>query len=130
MSIILYKRYTNKMYALERLRKFFTFEKVKVVATFLIERRFTYYPLIWADVQWVVKVQYKALNFVYNNYMLDKKVKIHQRSLQLLAIEIYKSRNKLDPTLCGEKYPVFTEKKVLTPLFPSSFQTQTRRNMG
>ena len=117
------------MYALERLRKFFTFEKAKVVATFLIERQFTYYPLIWTDVQWVVKVQYKTLNFVYNNYMLDNKVKIYQRDLQLLAIEIYKSRNKLDPTLRGEKYPVFTEKKVLTPLFPSSFQMQTPRNM-
>ena len=46
MSIILYKRHTNKMYALERLRKFFAFEKAKIVATFLIERQFTYYSLI------------------------------------------------------------------------------------
>ena len=42
---------------------------------------------------------------VYNNYMatydelvaLDNKLKTHQRHLQFLATEIYKSKNKLNP---------------------------------
>ena len=44
---------------------------------------------------------------VISNYMatyddvlaLDNKLKIHQRHLQFLAIEIYKSKNKLNPSL-------------------------------
>ena len=49
--------------------------------------------------QRVEKAQYKSLQVVYKNYMatydellaLDNKVKIHQRHLQFLAIEIYES---------------------------------------
>ena len=48
---------------------------------------------------------YKTLQVVYNNYMgkyddvlaLDNKLKTHQRYLQFLAIEIYKSKNALNP---------------------------------
>ena len=46
---------------------------------------------------------YKSLQVVYNNYMgkyddvlaLDNKLKTHQRHLQFLAIETYKSKNTL-----------------------------------
>ena len=49
--------------------------------------------------------RYKTLQVVYNNYMatydelvaLDNKLKTHQRHLQFLATEIYKSKNKLNP---------------------------------
>ena len=48
--------------------------------------------------------KYKTLQVVYNNYMatyddllaLDNKLKTHQKYLQFLAIEIYKSKNKLN----------------------------------
>ena len=56
-----------------------------------------------ADMQKVDKVQYKTLQVVYHNYMttydellaLDNKLKIHQRHLQFLAIEMHKSKNEL-----------------------------------
>ena len=59
-----------------------------------------------ADMQRVEKGQYKSLQVVYNNYMatydellaLDNKLKIHQRHLQFVAVEIYKSKNKLNPS--------------------------------
>ena len=49
--------------------------------------------------------KYKTLQVVYNNYMatydnfltLDNKLKTHQRHLQSLSIEIYKSKNIHDP---------------------------------
>ena len=52
----------------------------------------------------IEKVQYKSLQVMYNNYIatydkllaLDNKLKIHQRHLQFLAIEIYKPKNKLN----------------------------------
>ena len=104
------------LYALRRLRKFLTLEKAKVLACSMIESQFAYCPLIWmfcskTDMQRVEKVQYKSLQVVYNNYMatydellaLDNKLKIHQRHLQFLAIEIYKSKNQvLTQVLCGK----------------------------
>ena len=62
-----------------------------------------------------VKRYNKALQVVYNNYMatydellaFDNKLKTNQRYLQFLAIEIYKSKNKLSPSFvrktCKEK---------------------------
>ena len=58
------------------------------------------------------KVQYKTLQAVYNNYLatydellaLDNELKIHQRHLQFLAIEMYKSRNKLNPSFMWKTY--------------------------
>ena len=62
--------------------------------------------------QRVEKVQYKTLQVVYNSYMatydellgLDNKLKIHQRHLQFLAIEMYKSKNKLNPSFMWKTY--------------------------
>ena len=50
--------------------------------------------------------KYKTLQVVYSNYMatyddllaLDNKLKTHQRHLQLLAIEVYKSKTTLSHT--------------------------------
>ena len=77
----------------------------------MIESQFAYCPLIWmfcskTDMQRVEKVKYKYSQVVYNNHMatydellaLDNKLKIHQRHLQFLAIEMYKSKTKLDPS--------------------------------
>ena len=79
--------------------------------------------------QRVEKVQYKSLQVVYNNYMatydellaLDNKLKIHQRYLQFLAIEMYKSKNKLNSSfMCKtyykeKEYSIFVEKGYFSP---------------
>ena len=75
------------------------------------------------NIQRVEKVQYKTLQVVYNNYMatyyellaLDNKLQIHQRHLQFLAIEMYESENKHNPSLMWKrynekKYPIFNMK--------------------
>ena len=111
------KKAYYKLYALRRLRKFLTLEKAKILACSMMESQFAYCPLIWmfcskTDMQRVEKVQYKSLQVVYNNYMatydellaLDNKLKIHQRHLQFLAIEIYKSKNKLNPSFMWKTY--------------------------
>ena len=36
--------------------------------------------------------------------VLDNKLKIHQRHLQFLAFEIYKSKNKLNPSFMWKTY--------------------------
>ena len=77
----------------------------------MTETQVAYCPLIWMFcLKTICKElkrynKYKTLQVVYNNYMatydellaLDNKLKTHQRHLQYLAIEIYKSKNTLNP---------------------------------
>ena len=83
----------------------------------MIESQFAYCPLIWifcskTCMKRVEKVQYKSLQVVYNDCMdtydellaLDNKLKIHQRHFQFLALEIYKSKNKLNPSFLWKTY--------------------------
>ena len=60
---------------------------------------------------------------------LDNKLKINERHLQFLAIEIYKSKNNLTQLSCGKHI----RRKIFhihcEGVFPSSFQTQTLKNM-
>ena len=97
------KKAYYKLYSLRRLRKF--------LSLFNAKSKFAYCPLIWmfsleAEIQRFEKVQYKTLHVVYNSYMatydellpFDHKLMIHQRYLQFLAIEIYKAKNRLNPS--------------------------------
>ena len=60
----------------------------------------------------VENVQYKLLEAVHNSCMatydgflaLNNKLKIHQRHLQFLAIEIYISKNKLNSSFMWKTY--------------------------
>ena len=114
------KKSYYKLYALRKLKKFLTLKKVKILACSMIEIQFAYYPLIWkfhtkADMQRVERVQCKILQVVYNHYMatyddllpFNNKLKIHQKHLQFLAIEMYKSKFKLNANFmwktCEEK---------------------------
>ena len=106
-----------KLYTLRRLRKFLTLQKTKILDGSMIENQFAYCPLIWlfcskTDMQRVEKVQCKILQVVHNNYMaiydellaLDNKLKIYQRHLQFLATEMYKFKNKLNPSFMWKTY--------------------------
>ena len=60
----------------------------------------------------------------------DSKLKTHQKYLQFLAIEIYKSKNELNPQVSCEKH---IRRKIShihwEGVFPSQFQMYTLRNM-
>ena len=78
-----------------------------------ITSQFSYCPLLWMSHSRTMnnridKIYEKALKLVYKyetNFSLDdslkknKSVSIHQRSLQILATEIYKVRNNLGPEI-------------------------------
>ena len=98
----------------------------------MIESQFAYYLLILmlrskTDMQRVEKVQYKTSQAVYNNYMAtydellaldNNKLKIYQRHLQFLAIEMYKSKNKLNASFmwktCKEKNITYSLRRGIT----------------
>ena len=88
---------------------------MKTLDCSIIEGQFAYCPLIWtfcSKYGEVEKVQYKFLQVEYNNYRvtcdellaLDDKLKIHEKKLQFLAIEMYKSKNKLNPSFMWKTY--------------------------
>ena len=88
---------------------------MKTLDCSIIEGQFAYCPLTWtfcSKYGEVEKVQYKVLQVEYNNYRvtcdellaLDDKLKIHEKKLQFLAIEMYKSKNKLNPSFMWKTY--------------------------
>ena len=105
-----------KLYALRRLQKFLTL-KSQHFSLFNDRKSIHLLPIILDVIlknrnERSEKVQYKTLLMVYNNYMatyddllaLDNKLKIHQRHLQFLAIEIYNSKNMLNPSFMWKTY--------------------------
>ena len=84
--------------------------------------QFGYCPLVWMlhsrkINNRVNSLHERALRVVYRDYNAtfsellskDKSVTIHQRNLQLLATEIFKTKNELNPKIMEE---IFTFKNV------------------
>ena len=93
-----------KLFALHRIRKYLTVKKSKFLANAFINSQFTYAPLIWmfagkSSITKICKMDFRTLQIVYNNYdksyqdlfYFSSDISIHQKHLQLLAIEVYKS---------------------------------------
>ena len=82
--------------------------------SFIISQ-FNYCPIIWMYCQrkshnLINKIHERALRIAYNDYVSDFKlllekdnsVSIHQRNIQSLAVEIYKTLNNLNPSFMNE----------------------------
>ncbi len=112
----------NKLSALARIRHHFSFEKRRILMKAFVESQFSYCPLVWMFHGRVInkrinRLQERALRMVYEDFTSsflellekDRSCTIHQRNIQALAIEIYKTKNNLNPTFM--KY-IFVEKSV------------------
>ena len=84
-----------------------------------IESQFGYCPLIWMFHSRTLNnrinnLHERALRIVYKNKHLsfeellrkDNSFSIHNRNLQKLAVEMYKVKNDLSPTLLKEVFPI------------------------
>ena len=93
-----------KLHFLRRIRKYLRVEKAELLADAFINGQFTYAPLIWmfagkSSIAKICKIHFRTLQIVYNNYdksyqdllSFSSDVSIHQRHLQFLSIEVYKS---------------------------------------
>ena len=83
-----------------------------------ITSQFSYCPLIWMFHSRTLnnrinKIHEKALRLVFKNETFssfddllkrDKSVSIHQRNLQILATEIYKTKNDLGPKIMKDTF--------------------------
>jgi hypothetical protein len=109
IKIILKEAY-NKFYALMRISKYLTSEKLKILVTAYIESQFNYCPLVWmfhsreANNK-INRLHERALRLLYKDKSLtfeqllekDGSFTIHERNLQKLATEMYKVKHNLCP---------------------------------
>ena len=87
------KKESYKLYALWRIREYLKVEKARILANVFIDNQFNYASLIWMFVGKTIKsaifitghFRWFTMNIEYNN------VSIHQRHLQYLALEVFKS---------------------------------------
>ena len=93
-------------------------KKRRVLMNAFITSQFSYCPLVWMFHSRTLnnrikKIHEKALRLVYKNEILssfdyllkrDKSVSIHQKNLQILATEIYKTKNDLEPKIMKDTF--------------------------
>ena len=98
-----------KYHALARVCNYMDARKLRVLKNAFITSQFSYWPLVWVFHSRTLnnqinKTHEKPLRFVYKNETFssfddllkrDKSVSIHQKNLQILATEIYKTKNDL-----------------------------------
>ena len=105
----LYKKANQKLHALARLSTYIDPIKSEILMNSFIRSQFNYCPLVWmfhdrATNSKLNRIQERALRMVCKDSesgLADLKKKygtIHQHNLQLLMIEIFKTKNNLNPT--------------------------------
>ena len=106
----LYKKTSYKLHALRRITGHLTAEMARILANAFIDSQFNYAPLIWMFagktlINKICKIHHRTLQMDYNEYnksyeellQLNNNVSIHQRHLQYLALEVFKSLTHLNP---------------------------------
>ena len=106
------KKSSYKLHALRRIRGYLTVEKARILANAFIDSQFNYTHLIWMFagktlINEICKIYHRTLRMVCNEYnkpygellQLNNKVSIHQRHLQYLALEVFKSLMHLNPEI-------------------------------
>ena len=86
------------------------FPKLRMLMKSFFESQFSYCPLVWMFCSRTLnnrinKLHERALRILYRDDMStfkqllnqDKSVTIHDRNIQLLAVEMYKVKNKISP---------------------------------
>ena len=109
------KKASQKLHALSTISIFMDSNKIKLMMNAFVLSHFSYCPLIWMFHDRKIdnkinKIQERALRIAYRDITSqfkellkkDNSVSIHQRNLQLLMIEIYKTKNRLDPPFMME----------------------------
>ena len=94
----------NKLHALQRIRRYLSVDKAKLLANAFTGSQFNYAPLIWMFagktlIKKICKIHHRTLQVVYDDFNksydelleLNNDLSIHQRHLRYLAIEVFKS---------------------------------------
>ena len=109
------KKMNQKLCAFSRIRPFLNREKAKVLLTSIVMSNLSYYPLIWmfcskSANKEINRTNRRALRVLYENYDLsfeqllekDGSITMHQRNLQNILTEIYKTINQTNAAYMWE----------------------------
>ena len=109
------KNSSSKLSALTRMAKMAPFDKKRILMQSFVHSQFSHCPLVWMFCSRklndrINSIHKRALRIVYLDYCStfaellekDKSVTIHQRNLQLLAVEMFKIVKKIGPELMRE----------------------------
>jgi len=116
------RKASYKLHALQRIRRYLSVDKARILANAFIDSQFNYAPLIWMFagktlLNKICKIHHRTLQVVYDDYnasydellQLNNSLSIHQRHLRLLAIEVFKSIMHLNPQFM---WSYFEEKTI------------------
>ena len=104
------QKISRKLCAFSRIRPFLNREKAKILLKSIVMSNFSYCPLIWmfcskfANNE-INRTNKRALRVLYEDYdssfeqLLEKdgSITVHQKNLQILMTEIYKTTNHINP---------------------------------
>ena len=110
---------SQKLHALSRVCRMMTHPQRKKVMKAFIHSQFGYCPLVWMFHSRKLNnrindIHERALRIVYNDYtstfeillQKDESYTIHQRNIQMLAIELYKVANEISPKIMSFVFPI------------------------
>ena len=116
------KKASQKLHALARVSRYMDKPQLKLTITSFVMSHFSYCPLVWMfhdrkSNNKISKIHERALRIIHKDSISNfeelliksNSVSVHQRNLQLLLTEIYKTVNNLNPSFMAE---VFVTKDV------------------
>ena len=126
------KTASQKLHALARVACYMDTAKWKIVMNAFISSQFSYCPLVWMFHSRklnnrINKIHERALKIVYGDtnatyeelLSRDDSVTIHERNIQILAIEMYKVVNGYSPEILHEIFQL-KERNIYCSRFPFS----------
>ena len=128
------KKASQKLHALARVSKYMNLCQRRMIMKSFINSQFGYCPIVWmfhsrSLNNRINSIHERALRLVYNDntslfdelLLKDKSVTIHERNIQVVAIELYKVINGIAPDISKE---IFQLKS--SSLYNSCFPFKTR----
>ena len=111
------KKASQKLRELPRVSKYMEKSKLELTMTSFVMSHFSYCPLVWMfhdrkSYNKVNKIHERALRIIHKDstsnfeglLIKSNSVSVHQRNLQLLLIEIYRTINNLNPSFMAEAF--------------------------
>ena len=115
------KKASSKIHALARISPYLNQYKKKILMNSFFTAQFGYCPLVWMFCSRTInnkinKLHERCLRLIYNDksstyqelLTCDRSVTIHQRNLQILALEMFKVLQNLTPEIMNEVFPLKT----------------------
>ena len=116
------KKAANKLFALSRMSTYLGTDKLRLLMRAFVTSQFQYCPLVWMFHSRkmnnkINRLHERALRIAYKDYTSsfvsllekDRSVTIHQKNVQLLMTEMFKTTNNLNPSFMDE---IFLKRSV------------------